>query len=399
MKKFIISFLILIIAGGLFYFLREKYSPKIHRITPNQGEAGERLTLKIDGEHFQKGVSVEILDFIKVEKIKYIDDTKIEVDIYIQPDVKIDVNSHIKIVNPLGLSSKWWDTFIVLRSHIKKPDIEQRATARLVEEEKRDRHRLELGKDETDLDCLKDSIIKVLQEDGFEFRRPIFDDENRLQTHIKEVKGQIFSEKEHFERVVVSVRISEKNNKYRVFMVADGTHRRRKGDIDQEENIPKHRLDQFIDNVVSQVEVNINNCLNKCKIILIHSKTNKKNTITVTDGIKSCSVRAIFIDNGFTRYGCCNKNQTIIFESNSGWGYFCIASLNRDESDMKISVNGKLHILLNRRRAYCDREFHCCNDFFCRDCCSGYCSNFCTDCCCYQFRILFNNDGSIKFIR
>ena len=54
---------------------------------------------------------------------------------------------------------------------------------------------------------------------------PYFDDFNRLQTHIRESKGDIYTEKVRYERSMVSIKIITKDNEHNIFISSIGTQR------------------------------------------------------------------------------------------------------------------------------------------------------------------------------
>ena len=228
--------------------LLPKQPPVITNIVPNRLlKSGDSLTMKINGEFFSKNADIRIDSYyVELGTLKYINSQNLEVDIHIRPDAPgTDVS--LIVINPDGKTSSPWLFSIV---PFTKNDMVGSARSLLYEDEIRDRPKIEYDKRRITLDELKRAIEKVLSKYGFEFRQPIFDDENRLQTYIKDFKGRILQKNNYYERVVIIVRISENIDNYRVFMVAYGQYRRRIKDIDQEEPIPQSELDKFVDRIV-----------------------------------------------------------------------------------------------------------------------------------------------------
>ena len=152
---------------------------------------------------------------------------------------------------------------IVLYNSTNNSLIEAAKTS-LDREESRQRAKLEFDINKININCFKESIIFCLKKYNFQLRNPIFDEDDRLLTHIRNSKKSIFSDKNYFEEVVIAIRISKKNNKYRLYAVAQGSFRRRKYDLKSAEDIDYHLMDVFLDSIINDIDYE--KCINKHNI-------------------------------------------------------------------------------------------------------------------------------------
>ncbi len=272
-------------------------TPTIKRITPNIAKPGDRMEIAVEGDFFQPEIKVSFGNFINVQEIRFVSPKKLEVDILISHDSP-DTNVSIMVTNPDGIFSGWKKGFTIKTP---PPTLEEHAKSYLLQTQRRNRPKFVVEKDKVSLECLKKAIKIELQKYGFEFHQPVFDDYNQLMTYPKDLKGQIVTEKDHYEKIVVATNIVEKNNKYSVFAVAVGNHRLRKSDTDQAIKIPETYLEKFVDRIIKKID--FKNChSDKLKLVLTWDTKTDIDLHVVTPNGEECFYRNKKISAGFLDY-------------------------------------------------------------------------------------------------
>ena len=146
------------------------------------------------------------------------------------------------------------------------PPLEKSALSSLQREEERDKAKLEFLKENIDINCFKKAIILSLKKNNFQLRLPIFDEDDRLQTHVRNTRGSLYPEQNYFEETVIAMHISEKDDKYRLYAVTRGDYRRRQNDLESAEDISAQLMEELTDKVISDVDYN--QCLINNKVRL-----------------------------------------------------------------------------------------------------------------------------------
>jgi hypothetical protein len=130
-----------------------------------------------------------------------------------------------------------------------------RAGGGLNREMTRDAYKLSFSKSEIDIVCLKQAIHTALTNHAFACYEPVFDDDNRFQTHVRSGYNTLLPRERAYEDVVIAGRISEKDERYKVYLEIEGEYRPRERDLSSGENIPRETLDRFPDSIVRSIHI------------------------------------------------------------------------------------------------------------------------------------------------
>lgn len=214
-------------------------TPVIKSVNVAYGYPGHTTEAIVFGDNFTKSTVVKFeSEYIRVKTLTYLDNNQIKLNILILKRIPLDKKVSFFAVNKSKHSNKLEFNIVSLsrQATIKSKLLEERSLPKV-----------EIDKSMYTLSCIKEQLGILLYSAGFDCKLPLYDDENRLQTYTKELRGKIVDNQNFYEKIGISVRISENNNAYRIFISAEGFFRRRKLDYDAEEKIKEEYIDNYLD--------------------------------------------------------------------------------------------------------------------------------------------------------